>query len=119
MVTAAPAPRTARAVPERRHHIAFQTRNSEYHCRDTVCVAVRDLRSRRFIENHPALGRRLSGAIRFAENGEVSQFVFPGEPPLVGDCLFFSEGKLDTEIQTTRVCDVGRPPKDAVAHYPQ
>lgn len=103
--------------PERRHHLVFRTQNTEYHLRDRTCVAVRNPRTGEFIDHHPALGRKLSGAIRFAPTGEVSKFVLPGEAPDVGDVLFFSEGKMETELRTTAVRDIERPPKEAVARY--
>lgn len=103
--------------PERRHHLVFLTRNTEYHLRDDVCVAVRDPGTGEFIEDHPAIGRHLSGALRYGPSGEVVKFVPAGELPGVGDLLFFSEGDIRTELQTTAVRDIGRPPKEIAAHY--
>jgi hypothetical protein len=103
--------------PERRRHVVFHTQNTEYHCRGELCVAVRDPHTGEFIDGHPAIGRRLSGAIRFAPNGEVAKFVLPGEPPDLGDRLFFSEGKIETELRTSPVRDIGRPSRDTVARY--
>lgn len=102
---------------ERRHHVVYTTRNSEYYCRDQLCVAVRDRRRGEFLPDHPAVGRRFSGAIRYAQNSGVMAFVPPSEPPAVGDLLFFSEGRIETEIQTTAVCEINRPGKEVVAHY--
>ncbi len=103
--------------PERRHHLVFRTRNTEYHLRDDICVAVRDPRTNQFIPGHPALGRKLSGALRFGPSGEVTKFVLSGEAPDVGDVLFFSEGKLETELHTSPLSEIRRPSKEAVAHY--
>lgn len=103
--------------PERRHHLVFRTRNTEYHLHDRTCVGVSDPTTHRFIENHPAIGRRLSGALRYGATGEIAKFVLPGEVPDVGDVLFFSEGNLATELRTTAVRDISRPPKDVVARY--
>ena len=51
--------------PERRRHRIFVTRNTEYHFRDDVCVAVRDRRTGSFLQGHLALCRPLHGGIRF------------------------------------------------------
>src|SRR5258708_449837 len=103
--------------PERRRHLVLRTRNTEYHLRGAVCVAVRNPRTGAFVDDHPALGRRLSGAIRYDPSGYVSKYLLPGELPDVGDVLFFSEGKIETELRTTAVADIARPPKEAVSHY--
>ena len=42
--------------PERRRHRAYVTRNTEYHFRDDVCVAVRDVKSRKWLVSHLAVG---------------------------------------------------------------
>lgn len=102
---------------ERRRHVLFRTRNTEYHLRGDRCVAVYDPKTGKFIEDHPAIGRKYCGALRFDSSGGISTFVQPGEQPEVGDVLFFSAGKLGTELRTSAVCDIQRPPKDAVAHY--
>lgn len=103
--------------PDRRRHVLFRTRNTEYHLRGDLCVGVRDPETGKFIDDHPAVGRKFSGALRYNRNGEISTFVRPDELPDVGDVLFFSAGKLETELRTTAVRDIQRPPKDAVAHY--
>lgn len=110
-------PRASYTGAERRHHVVFRTRNTEYHLRDQICVAVRDPKTGEYVSDHPALGRRMSGALRFGPGGEVMKFVMPGEAPDVGDVLFFTEGNIKTELHTSSVCDIWRPPRDAVAHY--
>lgn len=102
---------------ERRHHLVFRTRNHEYHLRDDTCVAVSDPTTHQFIDDHPAVGRHLSGALRYGPDGGISKFVMKGEAPDVGDVLFFSEGRVETELRTTAVRDIARPPKEAVTHY--
>jgi len=103
--------------PERRRHLVFRTRNTEYHLRGMRCVAVRDLQTQRFIDGHPALGRYLSGALRYGPDGAITKYVMIGESPDVGDVLFFSDGRMRTELRTTAVRDIERPPKEAVSHY--
>jgi hypothetical protein len=78
--------------PERRRHKMFVTKNTEYHFRDRVCVAVRDRRSGTWLPAHLALCRRLGGAVRFQPNG----FPIPatGEPG-IGEALFFDDDGRD------------------------
>lgn len=105
--------------PDRRHNRVFVTRNTEYHCRDDVCVAVRDLRTGQFKKEHPALGRHMSGGIHFVKDGSIESFTKPGDRPAVGDSLLFSEGKLETELITSPLSAIRRPPKEIVSRYSQ
>src|SRR5690349_19424965 len=57
--------------PERRRHRVFVTLNTEYHCRDGICVAVRDRRTGEFKKTHAALGKHVSGGLRFNDNGGI------------------------------------------------
>lgn len=105
--------------PDRRHHRLFVTKNSEYHCRDGVCVAVRDVRTGEFVRHHAALGRRLSGAIRFARDGSISG-ISEGTDAHVGEQLCFTAGSVDDpkDVLTSPVQAVARPPKEIAQHYP-
>ena len=51
---------------ERRRHKVFVTRNTEYHFRDRLCVAVRDRRTGDFLPGHLALKRELAGGVAHA-----------------------------------------------------
>lgn len=98
---------------ERRQHRMFVTRNTEYHCRGDVCVAVRDRRSRQWLASHLALYRRITGGVRVLANGTA---VPSCEPPQVGEALYFGEG--GRELITSVLCGVERPPKVTVLSYP-
>ncbi len=98
---------------ERRRHRVFVTRNTEYHFRDSLCVAVRDRRTGDWLPGHLALRRRVHGGIRFIDNGGI--LPNPGEPKL-GEALFFASGGRD--LITSPVESIERPPKDLVARYP-
>lgn len=99
--------------PERRRHHVYVTKNTEYHFRDAVCVAVRDRKSGRWLSSHLAVRRRLTGGVRFHRNGTaVPSF----EPPKVGEALYF--GDDGRELLTSLLCSVERPPKDVVQSYP-
>ena len=99
---------------ERRKHRAFMTRNTEYHFRDGLCVAVRDRRTGEWLPGHLALRRELFGSIRFFMNGSI--LPTPGEPK-VGEALFFAAGGRD--LITSPLESVERPAKAIVDDYPR
>ena len=99
--------------PERRVHRVYVTRNTEYHVRAGVCVAVRDRRAGDgWTEDHPAVGRRLEGSLRFQPSGILP---VPEEPD-VGDSIYFRQGERD--LITSRVERVERPARGIVSSYP-
>ncbi|MGC6416849.1 MAG: hypothetical protein ACON3Z_07015 [Bradymonadia bacterium] len=95
---------------ERRKHRLFVTQNTEYHLREETCVGVRDLWSGRWREDHPAVGRRLFGAVIPGPDG-LEQI---GEPS-VNCLLWFENGEND--ILTSRLTAITRPPKNVVTRY--
>jgi hypothetical protein len=99
--------------PERRRHRIFVTRNTEYHFRDDVCVAVRDRRTGSFLQGHLALCRPLHGGIRFFPNGAMSPN--PGEPR-PGESLYFANDERD--LVTSPLERVERPSKELARAYP-
>lgn len=103
---------------ERRRHRVFITRNTEYHLRDNVCVAVRDRASKRWAEGHMALRLRVEGGVRVHSNGALIPIL---TPPGSGDALFFTykttEGE-ERQLVTSRIEEVARPPKVDVNAYP-
>jgi hypothetical protein len=103
--------------PERRHHHVYLTLNSEYHCRDDLCVAVRNLQTGEFVDDHPAIGRRLTGAIRFNDDGGIASFSRCGEQPRPGENLYFSSGPSTIGVRTTGVRGIQRPPRKIVQRY--
>lgn len=98
---------------DRRRHRMFVTRNTEYHFRDTVCVAVRDRRSGTWLPSHLALQRTLTGRVRFQSNGVA---IPDGGPPEVGEALYF--GDDGRELVTSLLTAVERPAKVLVTAYP-
>jgi hypothetical protein len=107
------------AGPDRRRHKVFVTRNSEYHCRDGVCVAVLNKQTGDFVRDHAALGLQISTGVRFDGEGEVPT-VFPPGTPEVGDQLCFSRLGLvpsRATVITSTVRAVGRPAKEVVLKY--
>lgn len=98
---------------DRRVHKVFVTRNTEYHVRRDVCVAVKDRRSGEFLRSHLALKNRVHGGIRFNRTGGVVPN--PGVPR-IGESLFFHAAGRD--LVTSPVLSVDRPERDVVCRYP-
>jgi hypothetical protein len=106
------------AGPERRKNRLFVTRNSEYYCRDGSCVAVRDRRTGRFSPTHPAIGKRLAGALRLSPEGGMAG-AFPPDALEPGEHLCFSscDGHLDRDVVTSPLLAIERPPKEVMSRY--
>ena len=99
---------------ERRRHRMFVTKNTEYHFRDGVCVAVRDRRSETWLPAHLALQRKLTGRVRFQPNGVA---IPDSGAPDVGEALYFGED--GRELVTSLRTGVERPAKRLVTSYPE
>ncbi|MGH7438397.1 MAG: hypothetical protein ACRENE_22155 [Polyangiaceae bacterium] len=102
--------------PERRRNQVLVTRNSEYHCRDAICLAVRDRHTGNFVMDHPAIGKRVTGGMLFAPQGGITEVSPPGGL-LKGERLCFSagDGHLENDVVTSPLFALERPPKDVVA----
>ena len=103
---------------ERRRHRVYVTRNTEYHMRDGVCVAVRDRQSHSFRNAHIALNLKLEGGVKIFPNGAMVPNI---TRPDVGDAIFFNHVGSDGEekqIVTSRVERIDRPTKKDVMLYP-
>ena len=93
---------------ERRIHKVYVTRNTEYHVRKALCVGVRDRRTGRWVKGHLAVRSRVSGGLRFHENGGVR----PNEgTPAIGESLFFCADGRD--LVTSPVVAI-EPPERAI-----
>jgi hypothetical protein len=101
------------AGPERRRHRVFVTRNTEYHFRDGLCVAVRDRRTGQFLQGHSALAGRIDAGIKFFDNGSIAPSA--GEPR-PGECLYFASDGRD--LVTSPLEAVERPALQTVSMYP-
>lgn len=95
---------------ERRRHRLYVTQNTEYHLCDKLCVAVRDLWSGVWRDDHPAVGKLLFGAVKPGPKG-----LEPLERPEVDSLLWFENG--DNDILTSRLSVITRPPKRAARRY--
>jgi len=98
--------------PERRLHRLYVTRNTEYHFRGDRCVAVRDLRTGRWLDAHLAIDRTLSGGVRFHANGVA---VPSCASPQVGEALYFDDD--GRELITSILASIERPSKQTVDGY--
>jgi hypothetical protein len=102
--------------PERRRHRVFVTQNHEYHCRDGVCVAVRDITTGEFLPGHTAIGKRASAAVKLCEDG-IESISMPDDAH-IGERLHFTSGVDDRhDVLTSALCSIERPPKEIVARY--
>jgi len=97
--------------PERRIHQVFVTRNTEYHVRRGVCVGVRPRGTGSpWIPNHGAIKMKVEGHVQVG-----SLLPLPGTPKL-GTRVYFADGESD--VLTSPVVAILRPPKNVVAQYP-
>lgn len=98
---------------ERRIHKVFVTRNTEYHVRKGVCVAVRDRQTGKWVQGHMAVNSSISGGLKFLRNGAVKA---TEELPTVGESMFFvAKGR---DLVTSPVVAIERPTRDIVSRYP-
>jgi hypothetical protein len=98
--------------PERRRHRMFVTRNTEYHFKDEVCVAVRDRKSGKWLASHLALRRKLAGSVRFEGAGCAVPIK---RQPAVGEAMYFGTG--GRELVTSLLCAIERPERSLVLEY--
>jgi hypothetical protein len=97
---------------DRRVNKVYVTRNTEYHVREGVCVAVRDRQSGTWVREHAAIRTKLEGGVRVDDRG-VSVNI---GKPLLGDAVYFRKGNHD--VVTSRLVAVERPAKQIVLeHY--
>lgn len=102
---------------ERRRHRLVVTRNTEYHLRDEVCVAVRDRRTKKWCEGHLAVSLKVEGGVRFHDNGAVVPSL---EDPRPGDAMFFTyrtDLGHERQLITSKIEAIERPPKRDVLAY--
>jgi hypothetical protein len=97
---------------ERRIHKVFVTRNTEYHMRRDVCIAVRDRRTGEWRNGHLALGKRVHGGLKFTRSGGIVPNL---GLPEIGDSMFFHANGRD--LITSPVLAIERPPRDIVLQY--
>jgi hypothetical protein len=104
------------AGPERRRRRVYVTQNHEYHCKDGVCVAVRDLRSGKFLTTHRALGKQATVCIAMKDGGIDA--ITPLESANPGKRVHFAEGTDDEhDVLTSELTAVERPPLQVVEAY--
>jgi hypothetical protein len=104
------------AGPDRRRRRVYVTRNHEYHCKDGVCVAVREVRSGAFLPRHAAVGKKVTGALVF--HGRSIESVIPPEEAVPGQRLHFAVDVEDRrDVLTSSLTAIERPPREVVAQY--
>jgi hypothetical protein len=95
---------------ERRRHRALITKNTEYHLKDGICVAVRDRKTGQWCREHPALTMRLV-MVSSPDGGPTNSH------PVGGRAYFLDESQRN--LLTSLVERVVRPPREAVSVYRQ
>jgi hypothetical protein len=108
----------AYAGPERRRNRVLVTSNSEYHCRDGSCVAVRDRKTGKFLRGHHAIGKRMTGGMRIDPGGGIAEVSRP-EALVEGEQLCFSscDGDLAHDLITSPLRAIERPSRDVAIRY--
>lgn len=102
--------------PDRRRRRVYVTQNHEYHCKDGICVAVRDTRTGVFVPKHPAVGKTVTSALVFKGGGIES--IAPPEAATPGQRIHFAEDAEDRrDVLTSALKAVERPPREIVAQY--
>lgn len=102
---------TARYTGEdRRHHKVYITKNTEYHIRSGMVVAVRPRGSKQWLRRHKALSMKLEGHL------EVGTIIPHPGAPRPGQRLFLAVE--DDDVVTSPVVAVVRPPRNTVLEYP-
>jgi hypothetical protein len=102
--------------PDRRRRRVYVTQNREYHCKDGVCLAVRDRGTGEFLKGHRAIGKHVSAAVTLA-NGGVASIAMPDEAR-PGERMHFVSGPEDPkDVLTSPLLSVERPPREVVALY--
>jgi hypothetical protein len=103
--------------PERRRRRVYVTQNREYHCKDGVCVAVRDARSREFVPRHLAVGKTMTGAFVLTTGGGIESISLP-ENAIPGQRAHFSTDAEDrNDVVTSSLRSIERPSREVVAEY--
>ena len=96
---------------ERRTHKVFVTKNTEYHVRAGMVVAVRPRGSKEWLSEHSALSMMVQG------------FILPGTflpqagSPKPGQRAYLAINGDD--VVTSAIVAIVRPPKSTVAEYPE
>jgi hypothetical protein len=104
---------------ERRRHKVYVTRNTEYHVRDGVCVAVRDRRTSAFRDAHIAIQLKVEGSIKLHPSRTDTPDPSSAEPE-IGDAILFLQPMSDgrpRQITTSRIERIERPAKADALRY--
>ncbi len=101
---------------ERRRRFVYETRNSEYHVFDQICVAIRDKRTGDWVGEHSAIRRRIEGGVKVFSNGAAIPTL---RDPEVGAPMYFHiDDEHSEQVITSKIVGVGRPERDDLDHYP-
>jgi hypothetical protein len=103
--------------PDRRRRRVYVTQNHEYHCKDGICVAVRDTQTGAFVPRHIAVGKTVTSALVFRGGGIAS--IAPPEQAVPGQRIHLAEDAEDrSDVLTSSLKAVERPARHIVHEYP-
>ncbi|MFO0761988.1 MAG: hypothetical protein U0359_36445 [Byssovorax sp.] len=100
---------------DRRRRRVYITRNTEYHVKDGICVAIRDRGSQVVRSEKLRRELRLTGSAKIFANGAL---LHDGKLPRVGRALCFryvDDGGRERYLVTSPVEQIGRPSMSDVA----
>jgi hypothetical protein len=95
----------------------YVTQNHEYHCKDGVCVAVREPGSGAFLSKHPVVGKRVTGALVLNGSGGIASISPPAEASPGQRIHFAVDADDHGDVLTSSLKSIDRPPRDVVAQY--
>jgi hypothetical protein len=102
--------------PERRRRRVYVTKHHEYHCKDGVCVAVRDVTTGDLVADHSAIGRKVSGSVVLHKGGLLA--ASKSNDPEIGQRIHFALDADDSsDVLTSTLETVERPPMEILAIY--
>jgi hypothetical protein len=103
--------------PDRRKRYVYVTQNHEYHCKDGVCVAVREPWTGALLRRHPVVGKRVTGALVLNGSGGIASISAPAEASPGQRIHFAIDAEDRGDVLTSSLKSVGRSPRDVVAQY--
>jgi hypothetical protein len=102
--------------PDRRRRRVYVTENHEYHCKDGICVAVREVGTGEFIAS-TAVGKQVSAVVRFRRNGGIESIGVPDEAK-PGERMHFANSIEDSrDVLTGPLQSIERPEREVLARY--
>lgn len=88
----------------------LRTRNTEYHLKGSLVVAVKNRNGGTWLQQHRFLGQEVKGILNFPKDGYL-----PTDTPQVGSVLWFVLGGRD--FLTTAIAEIDHPSVADLGYY--